>query len=53
MRSRPEIGRFFDGFEMVDPGLVAMPEWRPESPEQLAQEDPFAYSGFAGVGRKA
>ncbi|MFD4900738.1 SAM-dependent methyltransferase [Streptomyces sp. NPDC057699] len=53
MRSRTEIGRFFDGYEMVDPGLVAMPEWRPESPEQLAQEDPFAYSGFAGVGRKA
>ncbi|MFH8755866.1 SAM-dependent methyltransferase [Streptomyces atroolivaceus] len=53
MRSRTEISRFFEGFEMVEPGLVAMPEWRPESPEALAQEDPFTYSGFAGVGRKA
>ncbi|MFC8224911.1 SAM-dependent methyltransferase [Streptomyces sp. NPDC057287] len=53
MRSRTEISRFFEGYEMVDPGLVSMPEWRPESPETLAQEDPFAFSGFAGVGRKA
>ncbi|MFC9947554.1 SAM-dependent methyltransferase [Streptomyces pratensis] len=53
MRSRAEISGFFEGYEMVEPGLVAMPEWRPESPETLAQEDPFAFSGFAGVGRKA
>ncbi|MEU0132976.1 SAM-dependent methyltransferase [Streptomyces sp. NPDC006296] len=53
MRSRAEIGRFFEGFEMVDPGLVPMPEWRPESAEALAQEDMFTYAGFAGVGRKA
>ncbi|MGX1885078.1 SAM-dependent methyltransferase [Streptomyces sp. NPDC055287] len=51
MRSREEVARFFEGYEMVEPGLVAMPEWRPETP--LAQEDPFAFSGFAGVGRKA
>ncbi|MBT2489965.1 SAM-dependent methyltransferase [Streptomyces sp. ISL-96] len=51
MRSREQVTRFFEGFEMVEPGLVAMPEWRPETP--LAQEDPFAFSGFAGVGRKA
>ncbi|MFC5171282.1 MULTISPECIES: SAM-dependent methyltransferase [Streptomyces] len=53
MRSRTEISRFFEGYEMVEPGLVPMPEWRPASPEALAQEDPFTYSGFAGVGRKA
>ncbi|MBT2400534.1 SAM-dependent methyltransferase [Streptomyces sp. ISL-100] len=51
MRSREQVMRFFEGFEMVEPGLVAMPEWRPQTP--LAQEDPFAFSGFAGVGRKA
>ncbi|MEU3298681.1 MULTISPECIES: SAM-dependent methyltransferase [unclassified Streptomyces] len=50
MRSREEIARFFDGFELVDPGLVSMPDWRPDAP---AEEDPFAFSGFAGVGRKA
>ncbi|TFE36351.1 hypothetical protein E3E14_31420 [Streptomyces sp. ICN441] len=51
MRSREEIARFFDGFEMVEPGLVSMPDWRPETP--AAQEDPYAFSGYAGVGRKA
>jgi hypothetical protein len=51
MRSREETARFFDGFEMVEPGLVAMPDWRPDCPAD--QEDPFAFAGFAGVGRKA
>ncbi|MFE1963329.1 SAM-dependent methyltransferase [Streptomyces sp. NPDC059479] len=51
MRSRAETARFFDGFELVEPGLVFMPEWRPDCPD--AQEDPYAYSGIAGVGRKA
>ncbi|MEU1075755.1 MULTISPECIES: SAM-dependent methyltransferase [unclassified Streptomyces] len=51
MRTSEEIATFFDGFEMVAPGLVQMPMWRPEnSPEQ---EDPYAFSGFAGVGRIA
>ncbi|MFI1395759.1 SAM-dependent methyltransferase [Streptomyces sp. NPDC020681] len=51
MRSREEIARFFEGYEMVEPGLVSMPNWRPDTP--VEQEDPFAFSGFAGVGRKA
>ncbi|MFF4243155.1 SAM-dependent methyltransferase [Streptomyces sp. NPDC001822] len=53
MRTRAEGSRFFEGYEMVEPGLVSMPDWRPESPGSRAQEDPFAFSGFAGVGRKA
>lgn len=51
MRSRDEIARFFDGFELVDPGLVYLPDWRPESARE--DEDDFAFSGFAGVGRTA
>ncbi|MEU3451013.1 SAM-dependent methyltransferase [Streptomyces thermolilacinus] len=50
MRSREEVARFFDGCEMVEPGLVSMPHWRPDTPPE--QEDPYAFSGFAGVGRK-
>ncbi|WP_406135130.1 SAM-dependent methyltransferase [Streptomyces sp. NBC_01089] len=48
MRSRDEVARFFDGYELVEPGLVAMPEWRPDTP--VDQEDPYAFSGVAGVG---
>ncbi|MFG2146969.1 SAM-dependent methyltransferase [Streptomyces sp. NPDC048696] len=51
MRTSEQIAGFFDGFDLVAPGVVQMPMWRPEtSPEQ---EDPYAFSGFAGVGRKA
>lgn len=60
MRSGEQIGRFFDGFDLIEPGLVAMPDWRPDAsdasdgPEAAgADEDPYAFSGFAGVGRKA
>ncbi|WP_338674213.1 SAM-dependent methyltransferase [Streptomyces sp. SCSIO 30461] len=51
MRTREEIAGFFDGFELVEPGLVSMADWRPDTPAE--QEDPYAFSGYAGVGRKA
>jgi SAM-dependent methyltransferase len=51
MRSRDEIARFFEGYDMVEPGLVPMPHWRPDTPPE--DEDPYAFSGFAGVGRTA
>ncbi|MEU9776516.1 SAM-dependent methyltransferase [Streptomyces sp. NPDC047968] len=50
MRSREEFAAFFTGCEPVDPGLVPMPRWRPDGPPE--QEDPYAFSGFAGVGRR-
>ncbi|MDN3286443.1 SAM-dependent methyltransferase [Streptomyces thermocarboxydus] len=51
MRTRDEIARFFEGYDMVEPGLVPMPRWRPDTvPED---EDPYAFSGLAGVGRTA
>ncbi|GAA4760442.1 MULTISPECIES: SAM-dependent methyltransferase [Streptomyces] len=50
MRSREEFAAFFTGCEPVDPGLVPMPHWRPDGPPE--QEDPYAFSGFAGVGRR-
>jgi SAM-dependent methyltransferase len=51
MRSRDEIAQFFEGYDMVEPGLVPPPLWRPETAPQ--DEDPYAFSGFAGVGRTA
>ncbi|MFD5885682.1 SAM-dependent methyltransferase [Streptomyces sp. NPDC060334] len=57
MRDHQEISRFFDGFEWVEPGLVSMPDWRPDRADSPADgdtpEDPYAFSGFGGVGRKA
>jgi SAM-dependent methyltransferase len=51
LRSRGEILRFFDGFELVDPGLVHIPQWRPDSPADVPA-DPGSFWGLAGVGRK-
>ena len=51
MRSREEIARFFEGYDMVEPGLVPPPNWRPDTAPE--DEDPYAFSGFAGVGRTA
>ncbi|MFE9172639.1 SAM-dependent methyltransferase [Streptomyces kebangsaanensis] len=51
MRSRDEIARFFEGYDMVEPGLVPMASWRPRTAPE--DEDPYAFSGFAGVGRTA
>ncbi|MFI1869943.1 SAM-dependent methyltransferase [Streptomyces jumonjinensis] len=51
MRSREQIARFFEGYEMVEPGLVSPPDWRPDASAE--QNDPYAFTGFAGVGRKA
>ncbi|MGW7434488.1 SAM-dependent methyltransferase [Streptomyces sp. NPDC054849] len=57
MRTNEQIRGFFDGFDLLEPGLVSMPDWRPdrsEDPEDgEAPENPYAFSGYGGVGRKA
>ena len=50
LRSRDEIAELFGGLELVEPGLVRMPLWRMDAPEDL-RGDPERYPGFAGVGR--
>jgi len=50
MRSRGEISRFFDGFQIVAPGLVWLPLWRPDEAGD-ADLPPERTTGFAGVGR--
>ena len=36
-RSRADIARFFDGFTLVEPGLVAPAQWRPDLDNPLRQ----------------
>ena len=47
-RSHPEVMRFFDGMEMVEPGLVPVPKWRPAS----AAEATMPSALWGGVARK-
>jgi hypothetical protein len=52
VRSRDEIARFFDGLDMVEPGLVPIEDWRPEGGRSRpAGQRPIPL--FAGVGRKS
>jgi hypothetical protein len=51
-RLHADIARFFEGLEMVDPGLVYVPLWRPEGPEDLFVDEPERCISLAGVGRK-
>ena len=49
-RNRAEIAQFFDGLELLEPGIVATSEWRPrlKPPSWLAEQ----VGCLAGVGRK-
>jgi len=47
-RDRPAVGRFFDGLELVEPGMVQASKWRPANDLEAAR--PAAL--WAGVARK-
>jgi SAM-dependent methyltransferase len=49
-RSRDEILRFFDGLDLVEPGLTTVTRWREEPSD--AQFDAAGAWTLAGVGRK-
>jgi O-methyltransferase involved in polyketide biosynthesis len=48
LRDHQQIGRFFEGLDLLEPGLVSCSRWRPgpslRTPDEVA--------GLAGVGRK-
>ncbi|WP_088992698.1 SAM-dependent methyltransferase [Micromonospora echinaurantiaca] len=49
IRSRAELTTLFDGFQLVEPGVVWVPQWRPDSPESAEDAERAAFIG--GVGR--
>jgi O-methyltransferase involved in polyketide biosynthesis len=51
MRTREQIVALFDGFEPVEPGVVYLPQWRPD-PGTRAVDRPERLAGLVGVGRK-
>lgn len=51
-RSLSQIERFFGGFELVEPGLVFTPLWRPESSDDLFVHEPWRAFTLAGVACK-
>jgi hypothetical protein len=49
LRTRDEVTRFFDGLELVPPGVVYVHTWHPD-PGDDAPAD--ARSAYGGVARK-
>jgi SAM-dependent methyltransferase len=48
-RTYAEVTRFFDGLDLLEPGVVVVPQWRPQS-----RAEAEAHSGmWGGVGRRA
>jgi hypothetical protein len=52
LRARRQVSEFFDGFDLVEPGLVQAPLWRPDGRRPRAR-DLEKIGIYAGVGRKA
>jgi len=50
-RTEAEIRELFGEFQPVEPGLVFLPLWRPDSPEDV-EERPERFVAYAGVGQK-
>jgi hypothetical protein len=51
LRSPEQIAGFFEGLELVEPGVVSCPRWRPDAPDAAAGP-PAEVDAFGGVGRK-
>jgi hypothetical protein len=49
-RTMNEVRELFDGLELVEPGLVLVPDWRPEPP--AIRDHPVLEMACVGVARK-
>ena len=47
LRSPEQFSRFFEGLELVEPGVVPVPHWRPDP-----DAEPVEIYSYCGVGRK-
>jgi len=53
LRTRAEIELYFEGLELLEPGVVWLTDWRQEPDDPIPAEDDVAYYVAAGgVGRK-
>jgi hypothetical protein len=52
LRTRQQVEALFKGFDLVEPGLVWLPQWRPESSMDVFAAIPESSAMYAGVGRK-
>ncbi|GKQ38193.1 SAM-dependent methyltransferase [Streptomyces sp. A012304] len=53
LRSRAEFSRFFDGLDLVEPGVAVVPDWHPELGEPVPGQEDGVIPGYGAVGRKS
>jgi S-adenosyl methyltransferase len=51
VRNHAEVSRFFDGLDLVEPGVVPVDRWHPDDPAAV-DEDAFPIPIYGAVGRK-
>jgi hypothetical protein len=51
LRGPEQIAGFFEGLELVEPGVVSLPRWRPDAAD-AGGGPPEELDAFGGVGRK-
>ncbi|NUV63523.1 SAM-dependent methyltransferase [Streptomyces sp. CAI-85] len=52
LRSREEFARFFDGLDLVEPGVAVVPDWHPELGEPVPGQEDGVIPGYGAVARK-
>ena len=52
LRSRKEFTRFFDGLDLVEPGVEVPYRWHPELGEPVLGQEDGVTPGYGAVGRK-
>ncbi|WP_200848658.1 SAM-dependent methyltransferase, partial [Klebsiella pneumoniae] len=50
-RTRAELAALLSQVDLVEPGLVWTPQWRPEGTAELLASEPTRSATYAAVGR--
>ncbi|WP_054811195.1 SAM-dependent methyltransferase [Nocardia arizonensis] len=51
LRTKDQIAAYFDGWSLVEPGLVHLPLWRADNPDDVP-ENPWESGAYGGVARR-
>ena len=52
VRPKPDVERFFAGLDLIDPGVVSLPQWRPDPSDFGSPPSDAAVSVYGGDARK-
>ena len=52
LRSKTDVSRLLEGWDLIDPGIVYLPLWRPDDPADI-DAHPERFNDFAAVAHKS